>query len=138
MEALGAAASIVSLVTAALQSAKVIQEILSGIKDGPTLINELTSKLSDLRGLLPQLERLQSTSGSTIDELRRTTERCAGELQMFEAKLAKLRNVPGDRRWAKVRKGLKTVLKEDEFSSMRRKLSDYMNSFTVQLGVIGA
>ncbi|KAF8528325.1 ankyrin repeat-containing domain protein [Trichophaea hybrida] len=116
MYVLGAAANIVSLVTVALQSAKVIQEILSGIKDGPTLINELTSKLSDLRGLLLQLERLPSTSGT---------------------KLAKLRNVPGDRRWAKVRKGLKTMLKEDEFLSMRRKLGDYMDSFSVLLGLIG-
>lgn len=40
-------------------------------------------------------------------------------------KIAELRKVPGDRRWAMNRKGLKTLFKEGEFLSMGRKLSDY-------------
>jgi len=45
--------------------------------------------------------------------------------QTNKPKIAWLRTVPGDRWWAMNRKGLKTLLKEGEFLSMGRKLSDY-------------
>jgi len=86
MEAVGVAASIIQLITAALQSAKAIQTVLSGIEDGPAHVNELSTKLGDLRGILPQLQSLQSTSGNAFDELMRSTQRCATDLQVFEIK----------------------------------------------------
>jgi predicted nuclease with TOPRIM domain len=138
MEALGATASIIAIVTAALHSAKTIRDILSGIKDGPTHVRELEAKTEDLRGLLKQLRNLENRqSGAEFDELRASARRCAVDLHEFGEKLAKLQNVPGDRRWAKVRNGVKSMLREDDFVCMGRKLSHYVDFFTAQLGILG-
>jgi len=139
MDGLSVAANIISIVTAGVRSAVVIREILNGIKDGPAHVRELGIKVDEVSGLLKQLKVLQQhVSGNELDELSTMTQRCAAELETFEGKISKLRNVPGDRRWAKVRKGLKTILKEDDFLSMSRRLSHYIGVFGVQLGILGA
>jgi hypothetical protein len=138
MEALGATASILAVVIAALRSAKIIHELLDGIKNGPTHIGELNSKIETLSGLLGQLERVgQRLSGKDIDELKKSTSRCADDLLTFRNKLSKLQNTPGEKSWDRVKKVVKSTLKEEDFLSMGRRLSDYVGVFTVQLGAIG-
>jgi hypothetical protein len=138
MDPLSLTAGIIAVVTAALQSTRVIKDVLGGIKDGPAHIHELTNLMDDLRGLLKQLRDLGNrTRGGAFDELKALTSRCADDLQVFEAKISKLRNIPGDKRWAKVRKRLKAVIREEDFLSMAKNMDRYINVFSAQLGVMG-
>jgi hypothetical protein len=49
MEAVGAAASILGILGAAIKSAEVIRELLASVKDGPSHVKELTVKADGLR-----------------------------------------------------------------------------------------
>ncbi|KAF8248642.1 ankyrin [Wilcoxina mikolae CBS 423.85] len=137
MDPLSPAASVVAIITAALNSAKFIHQIIRSIKDGPHHILELSAKLSDLQGILRQLQSFDR-SGNAFDELRQFMAPCANDLANFERKLAKLNDIPGEGRWAKIRRGVGIMLREDDFLSMNRKITHYIDILTVQVGMFGA
>ncbi|KAF8241495.1 hypothetical protein K440DRAFT_642216 [Wilcoxina mikolae CBS 423.85] len=136
MAALGIAASIIAVITAALQSAKVIHQILSGIKDGPHHVVELSTKVNDSQAILKQLQNFDR-SRNVFDELKKSIVPCADDLAVFETKLAKLQNTPGEGRWVRIRKGVGIVLREGDFLSMHRKISHYIKVLGVQVGIVG-
>jgi len=135
MDPLGAAASVFAIITAAVHSAKVIHKILRDIKDGPNYILELSTKVNDLQGILAQLQNLNQ-SGNAFDQLKKSMAPCADDLAIFERKLAKIRNIP-EGRWANIRRGVRLILREDDFLSMNRKISHYIDILGVQVGIVG-
>jgi hypothetical protein len=138
MDPLSTTASVIAVVTAALQCAKTIREIVCGIRDGPTHIAELGTKMSDIRDLLKQLKAVgQRITGNEFDDLKATMQRCASDLATFERKILKVREVPGEKKWAKVKKRIKATLKEDDFLSMGRKVAQYIETIGVQLEIVG-
>jgi len=138
MDPLSTTASVIAVVTAALRCAKTIREIICGIRDGPTYVQELGMKMSDIRDLLNQLKAVgQRITGNEFDELKATMQRCANDLAMFEEKILKLREVPGEKKWAIVNKRIKATLKEDDFLSMGRRVTQYIETIGVQLEIIG-
>jgi hypothetical protein len=58
MDAVGAASSIITLITAAIQSAKFIHQIIEGIKDAPIAIQSMAEKIRDLEGSLVRLQNV--------------------------------------------------------------------------------
>jgi hypothetical protein len=138
MEPLSTTASVIAIVTAALQCTKTIHEIICGIRNGPTYVQELSVKMSDLRGLLNQLKVVgHRITGDQFDELKATMQRCANDLAIFEGKILKLREVPGEKKRAKVKKRIKAMLKEDDFLSIGRKVTQYIEMIGVQLETVG-
>jgi uncharacterized protein YukE len=143
MDAVGGTASVIAIVTATLQSARAIHIIVSGIKDGPFHVQELMTNVTDLRMVLELANNFRNLAAgnaqqaSHFAELENTIQRCFTDLQGFEAKLAKLWNGAGDRRLTQMWKSVKSVLKEDEFFRMGRKISHYAQILGVQLSVLG-
>jgi hypothetical protein len=83
MDAVGTAASIVSIITAALQSTKSIYQIIEGIKDAPTVIKTLSEKVKTLEDALLRMRNIQLPSQLLKDR----TEKCQRDLESFSRKV---------------------------------------------------
>ena len=90
MEALGGAASVFTLTSVAIQSAKTIFETVNGIKNGPEEVKDLTFKVDHLcRTLEHVLEisrKIYNMDGEDVSELQRLMDRCRQDL--YDSKTA--------------------------------------------------
>jgi hypothetical protein len=81
MEAVGAAASILGILGAAIKSAEVIRELLASVKYGLSHVKELTLKADGLRGLLVQVNGIATQCNpSSFSELQNLVQRCKTDL----------------------------------------------------------
>ncbi|KAH7143990.1 hypothetical protein EDB81DRAFT_884583 [Dactylonectria macrodidyma] len=78
-------ASLVAFVTAGIQSAQVIYNTLSAIKDGPEAVKQATRDVYTLGDILNHFGKHSSTD----KELRRRINECAADLKGYEVKLEK-------------------------------------------------
>ena len=118
MEAIGGVASIVTVVTLALQSTKVIYEATSSIRHGSEDIDRLARATSNLEKLLESIKRLaehvESTNsvaqGKLLDELKPLVDQCAKSLGKISAKLISMKKDSNDGRLKKAKKYAKVYL----------------------------
>jgi hypothetical protein len=100
MDPLSTTVSVIVVVTAASQCAKTIHSIISGIRDGPTYIQELDKQMRDIHDILNELKNLgERIIANKFVGLEKTIQRCANDLAMFEGKVIKVREVHGEKRW---------------------------------------
>ena len=118
MEAVGGAASVITVVTLALQSTKIIYEVVSSIKHGSDDINRLARATSNLEKLLTITQRLAEHAkgtnnvgeGKLLEELTPLVDQCADALREIPPKLARLQKDSRDRRLQKAGKYAKVYL----------------------------
>ena len=95
MEALSGVASVISIVTLALQSTKVIYKVGSSITHGSDNIDRLVRATGNLEELLKVIKRLavhaKSTNsvaeGKLLEELKQLVEHCASALGDISVKI---------------------------------------------------
>ncbi|KAB5567032.1 ankyrin repeat-containing domain protein [Coniochaeta sp. 2T2.1] len=135
MEALGAGASVVALVTFGLQSAKVIHQVLSSITDGRKNVEQAARDVAALQTTLERLARCRIITERPDEALAARTKACAEELADFAEKLKKLAvgNGPGlERRWRKV----KVFLNEKELARMSATVVGHTTGLNLCLKVL--
>lgn len=96
MDILGGVASVITVVSLALQSTKVIYEVTSSISHGSDEINRLVRATSNLEKLLEVTKRLAEHADSTnsvaegklLQELKPLVDQCANALREVPPKLA--------------------------------------------------
>ena len=118
MEVVGGAASVITIVTLALQSTKVIYEAVNSINHGSDSIERLVRATSNLEKLLKFIHRLadhaeatnEVAEGKLLEELTPLVNECAQTLREILPKLGQLRDNPNDGRWQKARKHAKVYL----------------------------
>ena len=118
MEVVGGVASIISVVTLALQSTKVIYEAVSSINHGSSSIDKLVRATNNLEKLLKAVYRLavhaQATNnvaeGKLLEDLTPLVDQCTQNLREISPKLGQLQAKSSDRRWQKAKKLAKVYL----------------------------
>ena len=118
MEAVGGVASVIAVVTFALQSTKVIYEFTSSISHGSDDIDRLAIATSNLQKLLGHTKlvaeyakRTNSVAdGNLLKKVKPLVDQCANDLGKISAKLSHLQKDPKDGRWKKTKKRAKVCL----------------------------
>jgi hypothetical protein len=144
MDGVSAVATVAGLVTAALQSCKVIYQTISAIRDRPkqTLelnnsINGLTNILNQLINLIESAEQLDGTQDVAVFEpLRPFLVACANDLTKSQARLAKL-NGKENNRIHKTWSVAKNVLGSNEFDAAHTTISRHLQVLSMQLDIAG-
>lgn len=140
MDPLSGAASVLTVIAAALQSGLAIHKAVSGIQNGPEHVSRLASAVEDLNSVLHQLTRVPALSQDgqldDLSELRKTTDKCVRDVESFNRKLAKLTVVPTDNGSRKAWKQVKTLIRKDAFRDMWQLVLHHISSLTLQLNVL--
>ena len=118
MEVLGGVASVIAVVTLALQSTKVIYEVTSSINHGSDDIYRLAKAISNLEKLLEAIKRLAEhaenthsiAEGKLLEELTPLVDECANALREVYPKIMQLQNDSNDRGWKKAKKYARVYL----------------------------
>lgn len=142
MEAIGGIASIISVVTLALQSTKVIYEAASSIRHGSDEIDRLARAVSNLEKLLKVIKQLAehatSTSsfaeGKLLEGLTPLVEQCANALREFPPKLAQLQKDSKDGGWRKAKKFARVYLDTKGVTEMWNTVNHYVEILGSFLG----
>lgn len=141
MEALGGAASIITVTSLALQSAKAVYATVNGIRNGPKEINDLASALNHLSHILEQVTEISNsfcdTDRTDLSGLRKAMEECARSLADFRKQVEKLDVLPDEGKLGKVWKMVKVVLEKEDFRRMCVTVDHYISVFGTHLSLIG-
>jgi Mg2+ and Co2+ transporter CorA len=130
VEAISAVASVIGVVTAAVQSTKYSYQMIEGIKDAPSMIRKLGDKIKNLEDALVQLKCIQSPS----PRLKPKVEECQRDLKEFSRKVEKkISDLEGKSRSRKIRKSFQVWFSDEEYKSMNENLDDYVQFFSFQI-----
>ena len=118
MDAVGGVASVIAVVTFALQSTKVIYEFTSSLSHGSDHIDTLAIATSNLQKLLEVTKLLAEhakrtnsvADGSLLENIKPLVDQCANDLGKISGKLSHLQKDSKDGRWKKATKGVKVYL----------------------------
>lgn len=111
MEALGGVASVIAVVTLALQSTKVIYEFTSSISHGSHDITRVAVATSNLQRLLQDTKLLAEhakrtdnvANGNLLEKIEPLVDQCASDLGQISEKLSHLQNDSKDGSWRKAK-----------------------------------
>ena len=142
MEAVGSVASIIAVLTLALQSTKVIYEFTSSISHGSDDIARLTAATGNLQKLLEytkllaeHAERTNSVAnGNLLDKVKPLVDRCATNLRETSRKLDHLQKDPKDGRWKKAKKHVKVYLDTKRVTEIWNTVNHYVELLGSCLG----
>lgn len=118
MEAVGAGASFVAIITLGLKSAKIIHEILSSAKNGDGQVGKVQRDIQGLKSTLERLARCRILGQQRDEALAAKIKQCFHDMGNFAEKLQKLAIDDSrprlERQWKKV----KVFLNEKEVERM--------------------
>ena len=142
MEAISGVASVISIVTLALQSTKVIYEVGSSISHGSDDIDRLVRATGNLEKLLEVIKRLavhaESTNsvaeGKLLEELKQPVEHCANALGDISVKLLQFQKDSKDRRWKRAKKYARVYLDTKGISEIWNTINHYVELLGSCLG----
>ena len=134
MEAIGGVASIIAVVTLALQSTKVIYEAASSVNHGSDDIDRLAKATSNLEELLEVIKRLAEhaentksvADGKLLEELTPLIDQCANALSNIAPKLDQMKIDDKDRPWKKVKKHAKVYLDTKRIAEIWNVVNHYV------------
>ena len=114
MDGVSIGASLIGILGFALSSIKVVYSTISEIRDGPKIVADAASALSDLQSFLGQLVRLTPRL-TDIGDLQILISKCASDLESLQIKVEALLVLPSEKKLGKIWKRVKTMLKEEDF-----------------------
>lgn len=129
-----ATASVITIASLALSSIHMICKTVSGFKNGPRVIQEMTSNLRSLSNLLQQLMGYKDSLYLASD-LPDLVGKCAESLRWFEGKLDKLspsKSSKVDRLW----KIVKLTLQERDLDRMSTLLQQHIAMLSLHINVL--
>ena len=134
MEALGGVASVIAVITLALQSTKVIYEFTSSISHGSDDINRLATATGNLQNLLEDTKLLTEhanrtnsvADGNLLEKIKPLVDRCANDLGEISGKLSHLQKDSKDGRWKKAKKHAKVYLDTKRVTEIWNTVNHYV------------
>ncbi|CVK86527.1 uncharacterized protein FMAN_06203 [Fusarium mangiferae] len=140
MEAVGAGASILTLITVAFSVTQSIHSGLSAIKDGPGVIRSLTREIAQLESVLQRLKQIPFASINNIDrsQLKALAKRCKGDLAELDHRLKSLDVSTLDGRRGRLWRNLKLCFSEKELDHIRNAVQSHLHHLTIQFHIIQA
>ncbi|KAK4936068.1 hypothetical protein LTR10_022970 [Elasticomyces elasticus] len=95
MEAVGSASSLLAVITAAIQSTKIVYDAVSAVRNGPAAAQRLAKTINDLLQLLslferfgPRLEAISEQNGrDTAEYLRKKLLECERRMNEIQVML---------------------------------------------------
>lgn len=119
MDAISGGASVIAFITIAAQSAKVIGNVIAGIKDGPENVARAGRTILMLQATLIQLAQCHELSQTTRSHIMETQiKHCHDDLAAFATRLSKLQLLDADSSSRRAWKRLKTIISEKELDMM--------------------
>ncbi|MCJ1379432.1 palmitoyltransferase akr1 [Xylographa soralifera] len=145
MDGVSAVATVAGLVTAALQSCKVIYLTISAIRDRPKQTSKLSASISGLERILNQVvkliesaEQCDRTQDVTVFEpLRPFLVACKNDLAESQARLAKLNGGANNKihnTWSVA----KNVLGSNEYDAAHATITRHLQVLSIQLEIAGS
>ena len=131
MEGLSGAAGLITVLGVALTSTREIHRFVSGIKNAPKIVQQMTLALQDLSTVLQQFAGYTDESEHAAN-LETLVRRCASDLQVLEKELAKL-SAKSDNRVARQWRNVKAVFKERELDRMGALISQHCAVLSLQM-----
>jgi hypothetical protein len=135
MDGLSIGSGVVAFISIALQSAKVILDIVSVVKDGPRHVQELSYDVEQLRQVLERMSRLQIAEHADIS-IGRLLQRCSEDLSSYASRLRKMQACSTESRSGKFWKTLRAVVGEKDLEAMRTTIHSHLMSLTMQLTIV--
>lgn len=136
MEAVGAAASLVALVTVTIQSAKIIHDTLKGIQDATSNVKRCVTAAAQLHSLLSRFTLDGDTAQDEDEKLKELLGDCTQELERIEGYLKKLHRVSDKSRWKNLWTRAKAGLAEKEIGKWSTLIDHYANILGAHLGFL--
>ncbi|KAI9711510.1 MAG: hypothetical protein M1820_002073 [Bogoriella megaspora] len=138
MEAVGAAANILSLFEGATQYGKCLYETVSSLKTAPQQVTSLASAVIDLQNILSQLQKevTRVDSDADLQIITRVVTNCHDDLRRYKDDLDK---VASTSEITKVQRAWKTVrvhLMEKEIQRIHTEVIRHVSVLTYQLSVL--
>ncbi|KAK0652665.1 hypothetical protein B0T16DRAFT_490474 [Cercophora newfieldiana] len=131
MDPLSVGAGAVAFITIAIQSSKVIYEILAHVKDSPRLVRDVSRDVEQLRHILDRLSNFFSTK--PCDRvIALLLQRCSEDISIYAHRLRKLNPSPTERQTGKLWKKLTAVMSEKELQAMKHSINHHVSSLVLQ------
>ncbi|KAI9154913.1 Palmitoyltransferase akr1 [Paramyrothecium foliicola] len=131
MEAVGAGASVMTLVVVALQVAKRTYETLSSIKDGPDIVIKVASRFNQIFWILENLRRSRVALHDAA--LAQHLELCVAELRTASELVQKLQPPPHGPSSGRLWKRLRTFLNEGDLERINVQLIGLITTLNLRL-----
>lgn len=133
MDGVSGAASVIAVASIALQSTKVIYEAVTGIKNGPSQVQDLASALRNLQQVLQRIAGLsRDQTQAQLTELKKFAETCAKDVQSIEIRLSKL---SGGGKVEKAWKMVKTYLQTKDLEVIRTTVQLHVQLLSSEMGI---
>ena len=137
MDGVSGAASVVGIATITLQSAKLIYEAVTGIKNGPSLVQQLASTLQDLQRVLQRVIDLkrkpEQANPTNLDELETLAQKCATDVRAMQEKLVKL---SGGGKIELAWKRVKTYLQAKDLEVMQATIRQHTHMLSAEMAIV--
>ncbi|KAI9148245.1 Dehydrogenase orsE [Paramyrothecium foliicola] len=134
MEAVGAGASIVTFLTVALSTVKILCETLSSVANGPENVKKAASAVLQLRYLL---EHIQEDAAARADDATINDVRLCGEdLRVFGAKILDFQALPHDPTRRRLWKRFRAFTDEKELDQFSATVSRHCARLTLRLNLV--
>ena len=129
-----------AFVVLALKGTNVIYKTVSGIREAPQNVQDLSSSVASLSTVLEQLKetKVVKESGTRHDlgTLKDVAKKCAEDVVRFETATKNIEVTSGDRRAVKYWKQVKTLFREKDLQTMRLCIIDHKNTLQVHLNML--
>ena len=144
MEAVGATASFISIITLAVQSAEVVYKTVKTIEDGRPAIQNLATAVHALQQLLRQIKQLESEARDVLardgdlifNETRQLLMTCTADLNGIQSKLQAVQKAPNESLRAKARRTAKMLVMGQDVENWWNTIHTYLGLFGVYIGQI--
>ena len=137
MEAVGAGAGVIAFAGVALDSIKVIVEIISSVKSQPQQVQSFSAAIQNLDLLLQKVSQssaVRSASHETdLEGLWIIVRLCKEDVKRYERTIRRVTIVRNDSKAGRAWKHVKTILKEKDFQQMREELLQHASIINTHL-----
>lgn len=134
MDPLSVSAGAIAFITAALQSSKLLLDLLSAIKDSPKSIQDVIRDVDQIRNILVRLSRCAPTRNDSATAA--LVQRCSEDVSSYTRRLSRLNISPADRWTGRILKRLSAVMSEREIEEMRTTIHHHISSLGIELSII--
>ena len=129
-----AAASIITIISLAVSSAHCIVKALSGIKNAPHTVQQMSTSVLTLSKLLEQLKTYSDTLHYAAD-LPDSIERCAEDLSRLKEYVEKASSEKSNK-VGQLKKNCKVMLQGREWDRRSALVHQHYSALSLQIGII--
>ena len=138
MDGVSAGASVLAFVGVALQSTKVIYQIVSGIGTASQQMKSLASAVRNLEVVLTQLSNCRALAdpNANIQEITTLVEACKEDVLRYEKILKELQTTSNSSKLVRKWKKMRTVLKEKDFERIWNEVTHHCTVLVFHLTLL--